>query len=315
MSEFIYRELSKQSQLHDFIDAWERAFDRQLNREAYSWLFGSSLNRIYVAETASSEIAAGYCLLKHIASVNTAVSTTYLCNNVFTTPGYRTHNLFVRLGKASLKDIEGDGNLALGIPNRLSIPGHRRVGWTIYERIGFLQKTTFKLLAPDADIFVQELDVKDLEELEKLSFSLSLCRSFSVVKTVEYFRWRFLERPLTDRKYYIFVAKNRRNLEGYMVLSHYYKTNRLHVLDIDARHGSIIKGLILAMCRFADKNNIPIINLWETTAWRSIFIQMGFSIGDEYSNLIFIEPYKPGDIAALPERNEFNLVLGDNDVF
>lgn len=310
-SGFEYREISSASDLDAFKSAWEHAFSRQLHPALFNWLF-KQRNRLFIVAS-DGGVAAGYGLLPGKACLHGKPIQMALCNNVFVTPEYQTKNLFVRLGRFALQEAGRTGaELALGVPNRNAIPGHKRVGWTFLEPTHFLEIRRESLPSPEhareVRLLTREQCGHILPQIEQLSLRNSLARSFSVLKDAEHFRWRYLERPLVDYRFLAGYAGGQ--LTGYAVVKYYPERNYMHLIDLECIDDDWCADLVAATRRFAEPFHA--LDCWDATQYRQTLIALGFQRSPQTNELIAIYPYRREAVDLGPK---VNLVLGDNDVY
>lgn len=292
-----------------FVAAWEDAFSRKLNSDIYEWIFNK--HNILYALISDGEILAGYCLYPLACIVNKGLEKALLCNNVFVNPRHQGKQLFVKVGKLALKDAASseEGRIAYGIPNKLALPGHRRVGWDVRPPIAFLEKTrAAKREKPLHNWIKGKINDQLRADIAKCSLDSSKERSFSIIKTEEFVRWRYEEKPNTT---YWFGFKYKGDiLISYCVCKYFEDGKVLHFIDVDGTDSSAISELIEESQKIPE----PFIksNIWESTAHRELYISMGYKKAEPENALIFIDPATLGPF-DLGEK--VNIVLGDNDVF
>lgn len=313
---FTYKEINYLSDGRQFVDAWRKAFARDLGEKIFDWLFGpGSNNHLYVAVCEEdNRIAGGYCLLKQEAIIDGETCTSYLCNNVFTVPEYRFYNIFVRLGRFALAENECKKTVAYGFPNHLALPGHKRVGWSVCESVSFFERIP-STVATNNDFLLQDISEKDLVNIEDLWRGNDVQSTFCIVKNKDYFKWRYYDRPQIGRRYLLKSVHKNNDLIGYMVLSHFLEKNKMHIIDIIAKTPDAYSFLILNACNLAHDLKASAINVWGTPILKPYLANHGFSSSEEETRLIV------KDLSPLKDRNicdsmkSHNLVLGDNDVF
>lgn len=292
----------------EFISAWENAFDRVLEKAIYDWIFDGK-NLIY-AFLFDDKVVAGYCLYPLECILNKERKTALLCNNVFVSPSHQAKNLFVKLGRLALNDagVKGLGDIAYGIPNRLALPGHKRVGWEIKPKINFIsakrkQSTTYGLTFKKG--MLTESEKKAIEQCSLVS---SKSRDFSVLKTLEFVDWRFERKPNTS--YWYGFEYNDNELVAYCVCKYFSDKKTLHFVDIDGFDSTAISKLIVSA------HNIPEdfdrLNVWDSTAHKDIFLGCDFKEENLTDNLIFINP---ADVSNTFFLDNVNVTLSDNDVY
>jgi GNAT superfamily N-acetyltransferase len=307
-----YRLLSTEAERQMFIIAWEKAFSRKLDNAVYDWIFNPN-NSLYAIIADDGRIAAGYCLLSTKAAFQKQIVKAALCNNVFVLPDFRGENLFIKIGQYALSHAQTRGiKIALGIPNANALPGHVRVGWTVLEPIQFLEFVgQYPVCEKKKKNNVIELGVDNadsfLDKIGRFSENISKTRTFSIVKTSEYFQWRYLERPNTNYK--IFMALAQEEAIGYIVYKYYAPDNRLHIIDIEAKDNSVVVDLLQYSNCFP---SYSLLNVWGSSQYFEALLAEGFQISSENSNLIAIYPYRKDTVLL---GDTVNIVLGDNDVF
>ena len=296
-------------QRQDFIAAWERSFLRQLSSQIYDWIFNGT--NLLFAALKDGEICAGYCLypLEGVWSRNQCQ--VLLCNNVFVGPEHQGKMLFSRLGRYALQTAGARGfPLAYGIPNRNAVVGHRRVGWHLQPPVQFLARRRGSESAGETGVQWTQAAPGDnqLHAIEACSRRSAHDREFSIVKSSEFFRWRYLSRP--GVKYWYATVGSGDAVSAYAVAKYYPDKRCLHIVDLDGDAGSGIDALIASMDTISEP--FEYANLWCTTAHRASFERAGFEVSEESSMLIFIKPLELKGVAI---DAGIHLVLGDNDVY
>lgn len=292
----------------EFIKSWEKAFKRQLEPCVYDWIFDST-NLIYVAMYAH-EIAAGYCLYPVDGIVSGEATKALLCNNVFVDPKHQGKNLFVRLGKYALQSAGALGyRFAYGIPNAMALPGHLRVGWSLQPTIGFLEKARGDIrIAKTSEWCYGILTDKQLRAIEDCSVRASVGRGFSILKTSEFVRWRYLSKPSV--KYWFGLAWCDGILSAYCVVKFYAEKNCVHFVDIDGTDSDAVTSLIRSVDSI--NSSFKFSNVWDSTAHANCFLDCGYATSSHKDSLIFIDPLY---LKKITVEGRVNLVLGDNDVY
>ncbi len=319
----VLQKIDYMSQGCKFLSVWEAAFKRKFDKELYDWFFLKN-NSIYCAFE-NDELIAGYCLLDLKAVFNKQIVKAALCNNVFVHPMHEGKNLFVKLGRFALSEAESRNvQIAYGMPNLNAIPGHKRVGWSFQPDIDFLEKPVLEILEETAglnDSFKLLQLTKSspnlenyLSQIEALSTQNSKKRFFSTVKTKSFFKWRFLNRPFVNYKVFIILSESK-NIDGYIVLKIYEKEHKLHIIDIEVNKQDFVKPLLSCISLLEDvniRNKFEKLDIWGSTAYREVLIKLGFESVERKNSLILIRPYIKEKIELL---GEYNIVLGDNDVY
>ncbi|MCK4261091.1 MAG: GNAT family N-acetyltransferase [Halanaerobiales bacterium] len=294
-----------------FRNAWEEAFSRKWDSEVFSWLFTDRNNMYAIFD--GDRMAAGYCLLNQKMVYNGNIIDGALCNNVFVTQDYRGLKLFTKLGHYSIEKAGEQGiKMIIGIPNESAVSGHKRVGWTFLNQIPFLEKRNVEfseILSSDKiKVLNNENYEKYKEQLEKFSIEISNQRTFSVLKEKDYFKWRYLDRPLVDYKTFIYMEND--TVLGYIVYKFYDALNRLHIIDVEAANKEIFNSLINLTESF--QKSFSLVNVWGSSIYNDYFLKAGFEVSTEVNNLIAIEPLKSEPVEF---GDKTNIVLGDNEVF
>ncbi len=307
-----FRLLTDDSEKLGFVSGWEYAFDRSFEMRDYEWIF-DSCNLVYGAFE-QEVLCAGYCILQSQAVFHGQLVKSGLCNNVFVTPEYQGCHLFTKLGRYVLSESGKLGiQILLGLPNENSLPGHRRVGWTTFPKNYYLEKKPEDV---ESDTFVDEhiLSITSLnfplwkEAFLEFTLRIPAERSFSIIKEVNYFSWRYLKR--TSRNYKIFIYREEGEVKGYVVYKYYQPSKRIHILDVEAENEAIFLALLRAAGTI--KEPVSLINVLSSTIYADYFNRAGFHISTEYSNLI---AYAPLTKAPVSLGDTCNLVIGDNEVF
>ncbi len=306
------RLLTKEWEKLAFVEGWEHAFNRPFEMRDYEWIFDSR-NLVYGAFE-QKVLCAGYCILRSQAVFHGQLVKSGLCNNVFVTPEYQGCHLFTKLGRYVLLEAGEQGiKILIGLPNENSLPGHRRVGWTIFPRNYYLEKKMEKeVLGETEDESIVPITPLDFplwkESFSEFSLKISAGRSFSILKEADYFSWRYLERPSGD--YRIFIYQEETGVRGYVVYKYYQPFQRIHILDVEAENETIFLKLLKAAGTI--KKPVSLINVLSSTIYADYFNHAGFSKSTEYSNLIAYTPLTKSPVSL---GDTCNLVIGDNEVF
>ena len=300
------------SERDSFIAAWEAGFARRLDRAVYEWIFNDR-NLLYVVRNTARDVVAGYGMLTTDVVLERQRRIGALCNNVFVRPEYQAQNLFVKLGRFALADCEKRGvAVAVGMPNKNAVPGHKRVGWTFLDPISFLEKPAD--IGVDSPLHPKLIEVdasnvgRWLSRIETLSAALSSDRGFSVVKTATYFEWRYFKRPGTT--YRCFIYADGEDVRGFIVAKFYEPSLRLHIVDIEAAAPDVFDVLLRAALYCGQSARL--VNVWGSTVYADRYMANGFRVSTESNNLIMVFPYRKEPVSL---KGPVNLVLGDNDVF
>lgn len=313
--EFEYKEIDYHEQKTQFICAWVSAFNRDIDEATADWLFGeNSNNRIFVAISANGDIAGGYCLIKQRAVCNGKVITSYLCNNVFTNPQYRSFNIFVRLGRFALAQVKGEETIGLGFPNDLALPGHKRVGWHLCEPLPFFERSPSSAIFDPHHSF-EDILADNFLELENFCRQPRTYSLFFTLKDTAYLRWRYLQRPQTQRRYFLKMLKRDNKMVGYAVLSHFFSKSRVHIIDIVCESTVDFAEMLLRISDMAFYLKVDLINIWGSPVIMPLLTKHNFNKSEERTHLIVkdLSPAQNMNIAQSIGRH--HLVLGDNDVF
>lgn len=308
-----FRLLTQDSEKRWFVNGWEHAFNRSFEMRDYEWIFDSR-NLVFGAFD-QEVLCAGYCILQSQAVFHGELVKSGLCNNVFVTPEYQGCHLFTKLGRYVLLKAGDMGiQILVGLPNENSLPGHVRVGWTKFSKNYYLEKRI------EEGMFFEPLGDERISPITPLNFPLwkeaflefvikiSAGRSFSILKEVNYFSWRYLKRPSGDYKIFIYQEEGR--VRGYVVYKYYQPFKRIHILDVEAENETIFLELLKAAGTI--KEPVTLINVLSSTIYSDYFDRAGFSKSTEYSNLI---AYTPLSKAPVSLGETCNLVIGDNEVF
>jgi len=293
----------------EFINAWEISFARQLDAKIYDWIFDDK-NIIYAA-LINNEIVAGYCLYPFESILNGKVKNALLCNNVFVHPQHQGKYLFVKLGKLALQDAgkKGYGDLAFGIPNKLALPGHQRVGWGIQPTIKFLSKERLILRNFISYNWLHgSLSAEQRDDIERCSRESAQDRSLSIIKTADFVRWRFESKPGVN--YWFGLKYSGTILLAYCVCKYYEQGKVLHFIDIDGIDDTSVNQLIIEAESINDE--FDRLNVWGSSAKKINFENLGYDLDGTEDNLIFIHPES---LTKVNFSNNFNISLSDNDVY
>jgi hypothetical protein len=308
MSDYQLQRIS-QSQRTRFIAAWENSFSRTLDSGIYNWIFDGK--NILYALVFDGEISAGYCLYPLPCMINGQIKSALLCNNVFVSPQHQGKQLFVRIGKLSLTNAaeNGEGILAYGIPNKLALPGHKRVGWDVRTPIAFLESIRKSATSPlGANWTWNVLNEQMRSDIEKCSTLSAIGRDFSIIKTAQFVQWRYESKP--SAKYWFGFKYHMHQLLAYCVCKYFEEGHVLHFIDIDGVDENAVSQLIDESQSIPEK--FDKLNIWESSIHRQLFVNKGYQASDITNSLIFIDPSK---LAPFDIGGNINIVLGDNDVF
>ena len=314
--DFEFCEIEYSKYKEEFLDAWKVAFSRKIDDSIFDWLFGGAFrNRIFVAfEKNGKKILAGYCLLELISNIKEVTVTCHLCNNVFTVPDFRHHDIFVNLGRFALSKISLESYFAFGIPNAVAIPGHKRVGWKVCEPLFFYGKKP-KMEPISGNLSFQHLQPKDCKSLENISKINIAKGNIGIFKTSDFFYWRYFSRPKTDRNYYYIGLYENGVLLGYIIISHFFEKNFTHILDIGAYSPVSIDALLSYASIFSNEIGAIFLTTWASPSLLHNLSSEKFKeIGDQSNLILKCFDLKMEDkLFSLINKNGF--VLGDNDVF
>jgi len=294
---------------NSFISAWETAYNRKLTSEVYEWIF--DYRNIIYAFVHKGEIAAGYCLYPVSCIWQGQPATALLCNNVFVCPGHQGKHLFVKIGKAALNDAHENsyGAIAYGVPNHLALPGHKKVGWGVQDKIGFLEKKARRVNKNQKNEWLLgQLQEADRFSLSECSKKASAEREFSVLKGRDFIRWRYESKP--GVKYWFGLVRKSSEVVAYCVCKFFKEKNALHIIDLDGTDKEAIFSLI------EDVEAIPedfeLINIWSTTIHRNLLLCNG------YRDSVYSDNFIAFDVSNLKPVHfgqNINFCLGDNDVY
>src|SRR5690606_727892 len=141
-------------------------------------------------------------------------------------------------------------HIAFGIPNRLALPGHKRVGWGVQPTIKFLEKTRGKPEIKDV-VWVQgRLNELQRRQIQECSEKAAKDREFSIIKTAEFVNWRYESKPGTAYWFGFEYADDQ--LMAYCVCKYYEPSKALHVLDIDGVSAEFLGRLIEQITNVAE---------------------------------------------------------------
>ncbi|XDE62239.1 GNAT family N-acetyltransferase [Arthrospira platensis BEA 1257B] len=325
-NQFLFYEANYTDIKNEFISTWCASFEREIHNEIFEWLFGiSSRNRIFIARCQETGlIAGGYCLLPQQIILGGVKVNSFLCNNVFTAPKFRKFNIFVKLGRFALEQASFCGSLVIGIPNKLALPGHKRVGWYVATPVEFAEINIEKLRqyvggeSRKNILKIRDITIYDnLIDIANLWNAVNYGSDFAIVKDENYIRWRYFERPELQRRYYRKVLIENDQLLGYVILSHYFPAKRLHILDICANSQNLLFDLLNMSCTLAKDLDVNCVNMWASPYWVGILPNDVLLKMNEFSNFIVKDLSLPKGINPRISNRLVNhaIVLGDNDVF
>ncbi|OHE76669.1 MAG: hypothetical protein A3F67_00895 [Verrucomicrobia bacterium RIFCSPHIGHO2_12_FULL_41_10] len=291
-----------------FISAWETAFERQLSRALYNWIF-DEYNYMYAA-VCDGKIVAGLCIYPLDAVVNLNSSRVGLANNGFVVPSHRGKNLFVTLSKFALNDAAKNGlSLAYGISNKQALPGHKKVGWSVLPPLKFVEKQRVVDVVNNTVQWSQApLSGIQRADIEACSRKSSLHRQFSILKTTRFTYWRYEARP--EERYWFGFKYQDNILRGYCICKYFSEKKCLHFMDIDGDCSDVVMILMAS----AQSLDLPFerLNAWSLTAHCQLFLDQGYKEMAADHSFILIQP---SELRGVDVVGEVNLVLGDNDVF
>jgi GNAT superfamily N-acetyltransferase len=143
-----------------------------------------------------------------------------------THPAFQRRGVFSGLTRAALSEVRGRAALVFNTPNKHSLPGYLKMGWSVVGRVPILVRVRHPLKLvrtirgtstalrehgaggePAADVLADEARVVSL--LERIGGPAA---RLATPRTIEYLRWRYGAAPLLD--YRAIPLEGRRGLGG-----------------------------------------------------------------------------------------------------
>jgi hypothetical protein len=294
---------------------WEDAFGRSLSEAQAEWFFcGPRKNLLYVAIADNGDFAGMYCMLKHAMSTPFGQTICYLCNNVCSHPKYRDQNIFVKLGR-----YVNSGNMELtavsiGFPNDKACPGHKRVGWSFHSPLAIYESPTYSEINYSEDYSFDLIADPVATDLRNDKF-LNCAESYYILKDADYIRWRYVDRPVGDRAYYVFGVKFKMDNVGYVVISARGHTGYAHIVDLACRDLGATGAALNYAKFFAYKLGLKMINVLGSPHLAAPAELSGFYPSESFNHLISQKYASGPGFDLLRHHQKLNFVFGDNDVY
>ena len=318
--DFVLLDLSRPDEMKAYFDLFVDCFGERanINKNTFEWFNLQSplyCNFTFAfIDTENLRMMASYGLQPGDATINGQIMKSVLCTNVMSHPNYAGQGLFQLLGKESLEFAKNIGiSFAFGVPNKLAMKGHLRVGWEVVNEIKFYECS----IKPN--LIVSNSGNIELNKLQSFndSFYLNLFNDkykFYFNRTAKWADWR-ISKPYSD---YLNFTITKPDEFAYVVLKIYHdlKSNekKLHIVDFGYEKIDSFIELILHTQAFAQEKGFDLINLWQY-AFNTIEVQalekLGF-IETTTVNPIII--HKLGNEIELPET-DWHITLFDNDVY
>ena len=300
------------SDISDFIQAWEQAFERKLDSSVYNWIFDST-NNIYIFKDKDKAVA-GYCLKPLDFLCNKNHTKGYLCNNVFvmTVPGFKYQRLkvFDQLSSFAYSDLGGDW---VAFPNKIALMPHLRNGWSkalslkTYE----LDWTSFKSVPrPKNSNLLINLSFNRFLELFSKANIITDNISFMVKKNSDFFKWRYQDNPRYKYDYFIYIDGN--ETLGYVITKFFPEKSRVHIVDFSIPFSiGFLNEILFQIGMFYDDFGFRVLDVLESPFFRSVLDGLGaFTISEEELTMIV-----KGDCFKNLNFHCAHIVFGDNEVY
>ena len=324
----------------------------------WKWMFTKSpagAARIWLAEH-NGKIVGQYPLIISDLKVGKEIAKVSQNIELMTHPDYRKQGMFITLEKKSLEETAKEGiNITIGFPNAAAYPGHIKTGW--YD-IGSLQigvkpinfkkivETGIKnnFLRPFYVFFgkvIINLIYREKKILESISLKISKVNSFddrindfwdknskdyeiTTVRKKEYLNWRYVDIP--DIKYTIYIAEEKGEMQGYIVLrcveEDNIKSGNIFDIFTPLDRPDITAGLISKAIEFFNSKNVDLIfclmvgdeiiqKVFRNKGFIfSKFLQSGFSEGGQF---IVYTSHPIISKSFLMNKENWYIQLGDSD--
>tara|TARA_B100000965_G_scaffold193775_1_gene161773 strand:+ start:1698 stop:2678 length:981 start_codon:yes stop_codon:yes gene_type:complete len=246
---------------NNYINSWQSAFQRRGVESSLDWMIGHKINKTYLLINSDDEIVSAYSLLKNNVSYSSGIASIGLCNNVFCSRKYLRYNLFQIISKLSLDKSSNEFELAYGMPNKLAVRGHKRVGWQFKElNISLLNIEDVHKKYDNSNVKVVEFS--SMTTKEKLDFFnksslIAIEKSnnngiYSTYKSFDYYQWRFLNKPhLEDREYFTLQSS-----KSTLIFSFYKPDPQINILDFQWKDIDSFLDLLLSLIQFTIDHNL-----------------------------------------------------------
>jgi len=270
-------------------------------------------NIFTIRNTANNEIAAAYTLSPFILNFNSTLVQGFLCCNVMTCPSYAGMGLFTQIGQYALQNSVFTNELVLGIPNESAIKGHLKVGWQVMPNLFYIEKLKSDFSKTESSAIVTE----NINELEKYDFNLfNRFSEFNLQKNYPFLQWRYANNP--KNKYQFVISKTNNTVNGYAVIKTYFdettKQSKIHIVEFSFHELDQMKNIIAAIDNYAIEANADLINTWSfcqaTSPVYKLFVDAYYKKSDQSNHCIV---YTKNVLSK--ENNNWQIMLGDNDVF
>lgn len=305
-----------------FRSLFKTIFKRELPTELFKWyelLKGENIWAM-AQEKDTGEFVAIYGLMPISVFLKGEEISAYLCHNVGVAPSYWATGMFQYIGEKTLKKVLKNRELAIGFPNKLSLKGHKRIGWQEIGKMKFYLKETFRKHSESELRNICEVD-KFGEDVEHLILNMGYKQDFAVKKDQSFLKWR-ISKPLQN--YRCFVYRESSLTKGYMIFKLYEdqasKLRKGHIIDIQAENDDIFPILLRKAEELAISEKADLLNIWvfEQSNTISLLLKEGFNYDEgsyDYSFITYSNNASITSILSESDREKIKLSLSDNDVF
>jgi GNAT superfamily N-acetyltransferase len=318
--DFVLLDLSDSDEMKTYYELFIDCFGERANVKTNTFEWFNLQSPLYsnftfaFIDTENSRMMASYGLQPGDATVNGQIMKFVLCTNVMSHPNYAGQGLFQLIGKESLEFAKNIGiSFAFGVPNKLAMKGHLRVGWEVVNELKFYECNI------NPNLNASFSDKADINKLQLFNDSVYLNLFVDKYKlyfnrTAKWAIWR-LSKPHSD---YLDFSISNQDEFAYVVLKIYndLKTDekKLHIVDFGYEKLDSFIELVAHTQAFAKKEGFNLINLWQYD-FNTIEVQalkkLGFTKTDTTNPIII---HKLGNEIELPDT-DWHITLFDNDVY
>lgn len=312
-SQIHFKQITSAEEVESFIQAWEVAFQRQLESKVYEWVF-SGFNHIYAAFD-GDVLVGGYCLLSVEAFISGKRVSGGLCNNIFVNGfKYQKLGVFSQLTNFALKEFQIKGfGFVIGFPNEKAIKAHLRSGWTQEKHLPF-----YELKKLEGGVVYEGVSIEHSSWSEDALFKIDHIASTNDKKYTFYHsrheafsQWRFNQNPRSD--YDLFFISDADARLGFFVTKFFSERQRVHIVDYMFISHKQLKAAVRKVHEFYGAKGLLVdcIDAWCASGDQTVFEDATFKKSEEFSYVIFKDL---SDLGLSIGKNA-HLVLADNDVY
>jgi len=246
-----------------------------------------------------------------------------LAFDLATHPEYRYQGMFTKLGYHSLKEAgKKDIAFTLGFPwvNGIAIPGHKKVGWTLLDKLYIYKLVDFNSIKQEEilDYTINEIQKFD-QRFDSLASEHKDDLPIMLNRTNSYLNWRYLHK-IGYFYYCLEIKDNRDKLKGFFILKIYNDLNEkiLHIIDfILPKNNEIYQKVINYVIKFAVEKNAKKITLIlnEKLKFFDFLKNNNFNPQERYFIPIVHINNNSVEKNKMNDLNNYYFTMGDNDIF